>query len=82
MARYKQITGGPKGPNPPEWGTLNEAQVQGAVLMESPRDGAYDRYIMAGDVERLTGKGWKVTGGDKIYDHAPAKTTTPKRGKK
>ena len=72
MSRYVQVGGGPKGENPREWGTLTEEQVQGAVLMESPRPTHSDRYIAPDDVERLTAKGWKVKGGDHVYAHAPA----------
>ncbi len=80
MPRYRQISGGPKGENPPEWGTLNSMQVQDATLMEHPNH-ATDRYIMADDVERLTSKGWKVKDGERVYSHAPT-VTKPKRGRK
>lgn len=80
MARYNhQISGGSKGPNPPEWGTLNESQVLKATLMEHENH-LYARYILEDDVERLQGKGWTIKGGRDVY-RPQAKTKTKARAR-
>lgn len=74
MARYQNLTSKAVKPTPPEWGTLTEAEVQKAVLMEYPRDAICDRYILKEDVERLESKGWKVKDPEYIHAYAPVQT--------